>query len=239
VTDPTDLLVAPPEPDASISQGYANPLDLINLASPSAWINDLIAALTGVDVFEWCCDWVGGDWSALATFAGALRQLDASGIQLAINVQIAADTAGHSWHGHAADQAGNYFTQLATAISAQHDALARAADDYDRAARGAWMLASQLGNVLQALADRAIIAGISAAAGTITAESGVGAAVGYAVTALVLLDMLRLINSAATKIQLVGGATLAIAGALMDNAFQGGDLDMIALPGRPYETPVT
>jgi hypothetical protein len=34
--DPTRFLVPPAEPDATVSQGYANPLDVLNLASPSA-----------------------------------------------------------------------------------------------------------------------------------------------------------------------------------------------------------
>ena len=36
--DPTALLVAPGEPDASVSNGFANPLDLFNYVSPSAWM---------------------------------------------------------------------------------------------------------------------------------------------------------------------------------------------------------
>jgi hypothetical protein len=201
-------------------------------------INALIADLTGVDVFEWCCDWVGGDWAAIERFGAALRHLDECCIQLAINVQTASDTAGGRWQGHAADQAGNYLTHLATAVSAQHEALADAADAYHKASQGAWLLASQLGNILQALADRAIIAGITAAAGTISAETGVGAAVGYAVTALVVMDMLRLVNSAATKIQVAGGLILGLGGAVMDRAYQDGGVSAVPLPSRPYPTSV-
>jgi len=236
VEDAARFLMEPAEPDATISQGYANPLDLINLASPSAWINALIADLTGVDVFEWCCDWISGDWAAIERFGTALRHLDECSIQLAINVQTASDTAGGHWRGHAADQAANYFNHLAVAVSAQHDDLVSAADAYHKASQGAWLLASQLGNILQALADRAIIAGITAAAGTVAAETGVGAAVGYAVTALVVMDMLRLINSAATKIQTAGGLILGVTGLIVDVADQDGGLGAIPLPTRAYQT---
>ena len=37
--DPTDFLKEPGEPDASVSNGFANPLDLFNYVSPSAWIS--------------------------------------------------------------------------------------------------------------------------------------------------------------------------------------------------------
>jgi hypothetical protein len=61
VDDPTDFLKEPGEPDASVSNGFANPLDLFNYVSPSAWINAAIESLTGVDVFGWMTDWVSGD----------------------------------------------------------------------------------------------------------------------------------------------------------------------------------
>src|SRR4051794_32391649 len=43
VNDATLKLVAPGKPDASTTQGFANPLDILNYASPSAWINDAIS----------------------------------------------------------------------------------------------------------------------------------------------------------------------------------------------------
>jgi len=42
---------------------------------------------------------------------------------------------------------------------------------------------------MQAIADKAILAGIAAAAGTITAESGIGAVVGYGAAALIVVDI--------------------------------------------------
>ncbi|MDT5030437.1 MAG: hypothetical protein QOC94_608 [Actinoplanes sp.] len=63
------FLVEPTEADDSISNRYVNPLDLFNYLSPSAWLNEAINSLTGVDVYGWFTDWVGGDWAAVSRFA--------------------------------------------------------------------------------------------------------------------------------------------------------------------------
>ncbi len=108
---------------------------------------------------------------------------------------------------------------------------------YRGAAVGAWELSNQLGNLLQALADRAILAGIAAAAGTVTAESGVGAVVGYGLTALLVTDMLRTVNKAAVRIQKYGALILGFFGTAMDIFGQGGDLSKVPLPAGSYDHP--
>jgi hypothetical protein len=111
------------------------------------------------------------------------------------------------------------------------------AGGHDDSARGAWLLGSQLGNILQTLCDRAIAAGVSAAAGTVLAETGVGAIVGYALAALMIADMLALISRAAFKIQTFGGMILALFGSGMDFFGQGGDLSNLRPPTVTYSLP--
>jgi hypothetical protein len=71
----------------------------------------------------------------------------------------------------------------------------------------------------------------------VTAGSGIGAIVGYGVATLVVADMLRLINLAATKIQAFGTVILGLFGAGMDAAHQGGDLSTVPLPAAAYQHP--
>lgn len=73
--DPTAFLTQPGEPDDSVSNGFANPADLFNYVSPSAWINSAIESLTGFDLFGYCTDWVGGDWAAIWKFGDAMANL--------------------------------------------------------------------------------------------------------------------------------------------------------------------
>lgn len=46
----TTALTTPVPPGDSMTNGLANPLDVLNYASTTAWLNELISALTGQDV---------------------------------------------------------------------------------------------------------------------------------------------------------------------------------------------
>jgi hypothetical protein len=122
-------------------------------------------------------------------------------------------------------------------VSGQQRSLYDIVDNYHKAAVGAWELSNQLGNIMQAIADKAILAGIAAAAGTITAESGIGAVVGYGAAALIVVDMLRLINKASTIINTAGTIIAGLAGGGMDAADRSGELSAVPLPSVAYSLP--
>ncbi|MDG4805812.1 hypothetical protein O7634_03470 [Micromonospora sp. WMMD1120] len=235
--DPTRFLTEPAKPESSISNGFVNPIDLFNYVSPSAWINATINKPTGVDVFGWMTTWLSGDWEAIWKFGDAMGNLAACLQQVGINIQQGMLDLDRQWDGHANDAAHQYFSRLASATSGQQLELYKIRDNYHKAANGAWQLSNQLGNILQALADKAVIAGIAAAAGTITAETGVGAVVGYGVAALMVVDMLALINKASLLINTAGTVILGLFGTAMDVAYQGGDLSTIKLPALAYTAP--
>lgn len=235
--DPTVFLKEPAKPDDSISHGFANPLDLFNYVSPSAWLNAAIEKLTGVDVFGWMTDWVSGDWESLWKFGDAMANLAPCMQQIGINIQTGMLELDASWDGNASDAAYKYFSDLAAATSGQQFPIAKTQESYHKAALGAWQLSNQLGNILQALADKAILAGIAAAAGTALIETGVGAVAGYGAAALIVLDMLQLINDASVIINTAGTVILGLFGGVMDAAYQGGDLTSVPLPANAYSGP--
>jgi hypothetical protein len=235
--DPIAVLQPPSEPDDSISNGFANPIDVLNYFSPSAWINAAIESLTDVDVFGWMTDWVSGDWSAIWKFGDAMSNLGECLQQLGINIQKGVIDLDASWDGNASDAAYQYFSNLGAAVSGQQGSLYDIVDSYHKAAIGAWELSNQLGNILQALADKAILAGIAAAAGTAAAETGIGAVVGYGVAGLLVVDMLRLINKASTIINTAGTVIVGLLGGGMDAGYQGGDLSAVQLPSAAYTFP--
>jgi hypothetical protein len=237
VDDPTDFLKEPGEPDDSVSNGFLNPTDLFNYLSPSAWINDAIANLTGFDVLGYFTDWVSGDWAALWKFGEAMGALAPFMQQVGMNIQQGAIQQDQRWDGNASDAAYRYFSNLAAASSGQQTALDDAQEGYHKAAQGAWELSQQLGNIIQALADKAILAGISAAAGTALAETGIGAVAGYAAAALLVKQMLDLINKASTIINTATTAILGSFGLGMDLAYRGGGLSDIKLPTAAYTSP--
>jgi len=195
-----------------VTNCFANPLDLFNYLSPSAWLNEAINALTGFDVFGWMTDWLSGDWAALWKFGDAMANLSSCLQQMGINTQQGMLDLDATWDGNASDAAYMYFSDFSAAMSRQQTALFESQDRYHRAAIGAWQMSNQLGNIMQALADKALLAAASAAAGTILAETGVGAVAGYAAAAVIVLDMLELVNQASTIINTAGTVILGLVG---------------------------
>jgi hypothetical protein len=237
VDDPTASLTAPGDPDDSISNGFDNPLDYFNYLSPSAWICSAIESLTGVDVVGYFTDAISGDWAAVWKFGDAMSNLAECMQQLGINIQEGMLQLDERWDGNANDAAFSYFSTLAAATSGQQIAIRDSGEAYHKAANGAWELSDQLGNILQALADKAILAGASAAAGSVLAETGIGAVAGYAAAGLIVVDMVQLINKASTIINDAGLVIFGIAGLSMDLADKGGDLSAIRLPNAAYSPP--
>ncbi|NMO55202.1 hypothetical protein HH310_28960 [Actinoplanes sp. TBRC 11911] len=230
-------LIDPAEPRDDMAHGFANPLDFFNYLSPSAWVNGVIEQVSGVDIFGYATDTLTGEWDALYKFGDALDSLAQFLQQAGIDVQAGINRLDSNWDGNAADAAVTYFTSLAAATSRQQLALHHAAEGYRDAARGAWQLSNQLGNVLQAVTDKAILIGVSAAIGTVTAETGVGAVVGYGVAGWQTIELLNLINRASMIINTAGTVIMAAFGGGMAVAGQGGDLSAVPLPAAPYAPP--
>jgi hypothetical protein len=237
MTEATQYLTAPAEPDDSVTGGFVNPVDIFNYLSPSAWVNSIIANVSGIDIFGYVTDTFTGEWAALYKFGDALNNLAQCMQQIGIDIERGVINVDQTWDGNAADSAYFYFSGLAAAVSSQQTALYDAADGYHRAARGAWELSSQLGNILQAVADKAILIGISAAIGTATAESGVGAIVGYGMAAYQMTQLLALVNKASTIANTAGSVIMGAMGGGMDAFSQGSHLTDIPVPSTPYAAP--
>jgi len=235
--DSTAVLREPAEPDDSVSNGFVNPLDLFNFVSPSAWLNTAIESLTGFDVFGYFSDWVSGDWQAMWRFGDAMANLAECLQTIGVNIQQGMFQLDGSWDGNASDAAYQYFSELAAATSRHQMSIRESQQAYHKAAMGAWQLSNQLGNIFQALADKAILAGICSVAGTALIETGVGAVAGYAATALIVADMLELANRASMIINTAGTVILGLFGAGMDLGYKGGELSVIQLPQVPYTAP--
>jgi hypothetical protein len=237
MTEATQYLVTVGDPDESVANRFVNPLDAFNYISPSAWVNDIIEKTTGVDIFGYASDAFTGEWVALYKFGDALTNVARAVQQIGIDIQTGAMKADETWNGNAGDAAYTYFSTLAAAVSGQQAALDAAARGYHEAARGAWQLSNQLGNVLQAVVDEAILMGIAAAVGTATIETGVGAVVGYGMAAYQGVQILKLVNKASQIINTAGVVIMAAFGGGMAIAGQGGDLSAVPLPSTAYALP--
>ncbi len=190
-----------------------------------------------MDLLGWITECIAGDWEALWKFGDAVGNLARAMQAIGVNIQEAELRVDRSWHGNAADSAFNYFSTLAAATSGQQEAMWNAEDGYHKAATAAWQLANQLGNIVQAVTDELIIASIAAAAGTVTAESGVGAVVGYGIVAIQVTRALKLVNQASQIINTAGTVVLGGFGGVVEAAAQSNHLSGVPLPAAAFTAP--
>ncbi|MEU4781796.1 hypothetical protein [Micromonospora sp. NPDC023633] len=226
--DPRDVhghLTPPGEPD-----NPSNALGWMDYLSPSSWANSAFDIVFGFNPIEKIQHRVFGDWESLAAMAPVISNVGGALHDLAYNVQSGATTLHPQWQGVAGDGAFRYFTTTANAVSNLRGPLGRISKAYQEMADAVWSAGEALGGVVKSMLDAAIIAGISAAAGTVTAKTGVGAVVGYGLAAAEVGNMLRLWGQATKLCQQLTAAVLAFRATLNREL---SDLDTVALPALP------
>lgn len=194
VHDPTVHLVTPKPVDESMCEGFINLTSFTDLVSLSAWLNEAIEGLTGVDVIGSMLEPVSGDWEKVSTYGTALANLSDCVRGIANNVDAANTDLDFHWHGNAADAAHLYFTSTSRSLAAHADAIDRAAEQYQKLALDIWHFAEALKGIVQTIVDQALVTLIFMAAGTALLETGVGAVAGYALGAIKLAQLLQTIN---------------------------------------------
>jgi hypothetical protein len=240
MSDPTDYLTLPAAPDESMSNGFGNPLDFFNYVSPSAWLLAIVQELTGWDPLGQITSFLAGDWGAIWEFGEAMGNLARFMQEFGVEIQQGMLTLEQSWDGNASDAAYLYFSNFASAVSSQQMPIFDSEQSYHQAAKGAWQFADQLGNLVQAMADEAIIAGMLIGASTVAASTGVGAVAsigGYAGSAIFVARILRLVNQAAKIIQTAGLVISTAFGLTVDATAQVGHVSDVPLPAAGFSLP--
>jgi hypothetical protein len=90
---------------------------------------------------------------------------------------------------------------------------------------------------VQAIVDDLIIAAIAGAAGTVTAESGVGAVVGYGIAAIQVAEALKLVNKASQIINTAGTVVLGGFAGVLEAGAQANHLSDVPLPSAAFAAP--
>ena len=236
--EPTDFLVEPGQPDASLTKGFANPIGILDAISISHWINQIIKDVAGYDVIGTITNVFVGDWESFYKAGDAYGNLGQSLQALGQNVSLISSQLDQQWDGQAADAAFTYFRQLGTAAVEQNVVLTQIEEQYHEAGRAIWLLADMIGGLIKLMIDKAIIIGVSAAAGTALIETGVGAVAGYGIATWQAIELVKKVNDAAVKIQTGGTLILGFFSFMKTLADQGGDLSKVPLPDQPYTSPV-
>lgn len=236
--DPTTHLTGPPEPDVDVGYGWENPRMYLDAMSPTYWINELIKELTGRDVIGEAVAPVTGDWGAYARFGSALNQLGEFALSLGQKITEGTSVVDREWDGRAADAAHLYFQGLAEATAAQRPVLHDVRDQYYAATTAVWDYARGVGSAISMICDAAIIAGISAAVGTATFETGIGPVVGYGVAAWQTSRIISAAGHIADALNLTYMTLDVINGNIMSriNA-PDGDLGDYPVPDQAYDHP--
>jgi hypothetical protein len=169
---------------------YTHPLAMLDAISVSNWALKGFDFVFGFNPLEKVAEFFIGDWQAVAQGGKALGNAGTAYDDLGYNVQGGAIAVHGVWHGNAADAAYAHFTGIATQIVGLVGPLGKIAQQFDMIAHGVWSTAEAVTGWVKGMADAAIIAGIAVAAGTVTAETGIGAVVGYGVAALEVTEML-------------------------------------------------
>jgi hypothetical protein len=237
VDDPTRHLVEPRSVDVAAENGYANPFNVLDLVSPTAWVNYGIKELTGVDILESLVKPFAGDWAAYSRFGNALRNLSLCCHDIAVNLQRELDIADRSWEGRANDAAFNYFCDLASKISQLRLIIYEAGNEYQRAATGMWQLAQQLANVLQAIVDEFFIISAMLAVGTALIETGIGVIAGYGLAAWRIGKLTSLIAKASAIVNTGGTIIMSFFSFLIEADRRLADVNLVGIPDRPYDHP--
>lgn len=193
VSEPVDLLKKPSDEPEEFSQGTIIDIfnDVSDLLSPVWYVTEAIDLVFGFNPLEEVLDWFSGDWESFVRCAEVWSNLGKATEAMAANIKAGNAELDASWNGNAGDSAYVYFDELAKKLDAQKASYDKLHEAYTQMAHSVYLTAEAINGFVGGILDGLIIVGLDLAAGTLTSWTGVGAAVGYGLAALEILNILR------------------------------------------------
>lgn len=190
--EPADSLKAPSQPD-EFSKGIVGDTvsTVSDFLSPSEWVLGTIEFVFGFNPLEEAIAWFTGDWESYVKCGEMWANTGKFAKDVAANLSSGNRELDATWNGNAADAAYVYFDELAKKIGSLEGDLKELQGAYNEVGLAVARGADLVKGLLEQLADEAIIAEVELTAGTLLAETGVGAVVGYAAAALEIAQMIR------------------------------------------------
>ncbi|MDI6101709.1 hypothetical protein QLQ12_24105 [Actinoplanes sp. NEAU-A12] len=185
---------------------YSHPLGFLDNISMTHWALEAADKIIGCNPLNKALDHFLGDWQSFAKAGKALANAADSLDDLAYNVQGGAIALHSTWDGQAADSAYQHFTRLAADIQGLAGPMREAAKQFEQISHGVWSSCEAVSGLIKGLGDALTIAGIAAVAGTVTAETGVGAVVGYGIAAWQVVEILDMWGQATKAMAYIYGA---------------------------------
>jgi hypothetical protein len=237
--EPVTNLKAPRKPE-ELSKGLVGDTvsQISDWLSPSVWVLETIELATRVDPLEEALSWFGGDWKSYAKCGEAWANTGALARDIARNLKAGSAELDTSWNGNAADAAYVYFDELAKTTAALESDLKDLSTCYAEAAMAVSTGLDLVKGLLTELADQSIIADAELAAGSLFAETGVGAIMGYGAAALEIAEMARTWGRMTEAYEAAEDSVrTAVAGAGLVCGRIGVALQSLPEPGASYDNP--
>ncbi|GAA1805630.1 WXG100 family type VII secretion target [Planosporangium flavigriseum] len=239
---------APSFLDSREPSARLKPVDDVEFTHPLAFLDDISvsnSALKGFDfVFgfnplEKIAEFLLGDWKAVANAGVAIGRAADALHDLGYNVQGGAIALRGGWQGAAADAGYAHFTGLASGINALIGPMREISKQFESIAHGVYSFSEAATGWVKGMIDSAVVAGIAAAAGTVTAETGVGAVIGYGVAAYEVARILDLWYKGTSAMNALYGVVQGAVGFIEVNLSQLYGADLPEPSGYPaYRHPV-
>lgn len=202
-----------------------------NFISPAFYVSELLKKTLNLDIFGWASQHVTGDWEGVQKAAEAAANLGRfNGAYSRSITDSWQQTAGATWNGHAAGTSEAYFKNLSATLDFQVRPLEEIHRQLTNISTGMRELGRLVGDILQDLADKAIILGITQAAAAAAAATGVGVGVAAAEEAAAAAIILQIIKLAQKLVDLVSKAYKTIYGTI-------GLLNSLSSQTRPENLP--
>ncbi|MEE4490198.1 hypothetical protein [Streptomyces sp. BE230] len=238
ITEPTAHLTPPKDPTETF-----NPVKLVNqaadLISPTYWVNEILNMALGFNPMDKTKEYFAGDWEAYAKCGEVWQNLGKLCVDVSKNIDTGNLSLDRTWDGNAADAAYVYFKDIAARCDDLQSELDALKTEYAIVSQGVWAAAEAVGSIIGTIGDTAAVAAIAAAAGTMMSWTGWGAAVGYGLAAVEIIEIIELWGKATAtlnKCQLITQGSLAIiasAGGTLATKFAD-----FPLPSSAYDNPV-
>ncbi|WP_336659093.1 hypothetical protein [Leucobacter sp. USHLN153] len=158
-----------------------------DVLSPSEWYWTVFGWVGAQNIKDQLVQAFGGRWIDLYEFKHTLKGLSDMLLDVSGNVEAAAGALSVYWQGYAANSAQSYFAELVEKLRDAANEIGEASDNFNSFLEGVEAEFDVLSGAAYAFMDAVIVAAVAAAAGTATAETGVGAVAGWGVAGLSLL----------------------------------------------------
>lgn len=241
VADAGSQLKAPNTPPEFSHGPFSEAVGTIsNWLSPSYWSLEAVKFVfqTEKDPLEQVLSWFTGDWASYAK-CGEMWANSGSGLKCVTDNLVAGNAKlDQSWNGNAADAAFAYFDTLHKEIEKLGEGMKELETHYREVSLACFETLGLIKGLLTAMADSLILIEVEVAAGTLLAETGIGAIVGYSLAVLEVIKVIRLWQqvteayaAAEQSVKIAVAAAAALTGTF------GIALEDLPAPGDSYDHP--